>query len=175
MAEPQPGFGFTGMSLMFKFRDLIRPRKNVLKEVDIKPGYHVLDFGCGPGGYLLPLSRLIGASGKNFALDMNPQAIKSVKAIAANNKLNNVATILSDGATGLPDAGIDIVLLYDVFHHLSRPNDILAEFHRILKAGGVLSVSDHHMTGEDIESGITAAGLFRLSKKGKKVHNFVRV
>ena len=106
---------------------------------------------------------------------MNPQAIESVKALAAKNNFKNVETILSDGATGLPDASIDAVLLYDVFHHLGRPNDILAEFHRILKAGGVLSVSDHHMTGEDIESGITAAGLFRLSKKGKKVHNFVRV
>jgi ubiquinone/menaquinone biosynthesis C-methylase UbiE len=175
MKKQQSGVGFAGMSLMFKIRDIIRPRKNVLKEVDIKQGFHVLDFGCGPGGYIKPLAELVGAAGKIYALDMKPQALESVKAIAGKNGLTNVTTILSEGPTGLPDAGIDAVLLYDVFHHLVHPNDVLAEFHRILKAGGVLSVSDHHMTGENIEAGITAGGLFRLSKKGEKVHNFSRV
>jgi ubiquinone/menaquinone biosynthesis C-methylase UbiE len=175
MKEPQSKFGFAGMSLMFKIRDIIRPRKNILKEADLKPGFHVLDFGCGPGGYIRPLARIIGPSGKIYALDMNPQAIESVKALAAKSKLANVETILSDGLTGLPDGSIDAVLLYDVFHHLSRPNDVLAEFRRILKAGGTLSVSDHHLTGEDITSGVTAGGYFRLSKQGEKVHNFTRV
>ena len=159
---------------MFKLRDIIRPRGNVLHEIGIKPGFQVLDFGCGPGGYILPVAKLVGESGKIFALDMNPVAILAVKSLAANNKLANIHTILSDGATGLPDSSIDVVLLYDDLHQFIKPEEILKELHRILKPDGILSVSDHHMNEKDITSKISGTGLFRLSQKGK-VFNFNRV
>jgi len=174
MEKTQSGLSFKLMTLMFKIRDLIRPRGNVLKEVGIKAGYQVLDFGCGPGGYILPLAKLTGVSGKIFALDINPAAILTVKSLAAGHKLANVQTILSDGATGLPDGSIDVVLLYDVLHHLKSPEDVLRELHRVLKPGCILSVSDHHMNGKDITLKISGTGLFRLSRKGK-VFNFSRV
>jgi len=174
MEKPQSGISFKGMSLMFKIRDLVRPRGSILKEVGIKPGFQVLDFGCGPGGYLLPLAKLTGASGKIYALDMNPAAILTVKSLAARHKLANVQTILSDGATGLPDNSIDAVLLYDILHQLKNPNAVPAELHRILKPDGILSVSDHHMKEKGLTSKIAGTGLFRLSGKGK-VFNFSRV
>ena len=55
MDKPSSDFHFKGMSFLFKIRDLFLPRKNVLKEVGIRPGFHVLDYGCGPGAYLIPL------------------------------------------------------------------------------------------------------------------------
>jgi ubiquinone/menaquinone biosynthesis C-methylase UbiE len=171
MEKPQSGSSFKLMSLMFKLRDVIRPRGNILKEVGIKPGFQVLDYGCGPGGYILPLAKLTGATGKIYALDMNPAAILTVKSLAADHKLANVQTILSESATGLPDGSIDIALLYDVLHHLKSPDNVLAEIHRILKPDGILSVSDHHMDEKDITFKISGMGLFRLSKKGK-VFNF---
>jgi ubiquinone/menaquinone biosynthesis C-methylase UbiE len=174
MEQPQSGFSYRVMSFMFKLRDIVRPRGNVLKEVGIKPGFKVLDFGCGPGGYILPLAKLVGEPGKIFALDMNPAAILTVKSLAANHKLANVQTILSDGATGLPDGSIDVVLLYDLFHYLKNPDDILMELHRVLKPGGTLSVSDHHMNKTDISSRVSGTGLFRLSREGK-LSNFTRV
>jgi ubiquinone/menaquinone biosynthesis C-methylase UbiE len=173
--KSQSGIGFKGMAVMFKFRDFLRPRKNVLKEAGIRPGYHVLDFGCGPGGYIYPVSKLVGPSGTIYALDINPPALESVRKIAAQKKINNLITILSNNKTGLPDASIDVVLLYDVFHHLNNPNDILKELGRVLKPDGILSMSDHHMKQAAIISGITGSGLFRLSKKGKKVYNFKKV
>lgn len=172
MEDRQSGFSFFLMSLQFKIRDIIKPRKNVLKEVGIKTGFYVLDFGCGPGGYIKSLAKMVGPSGKIYALDVNPTALESVKRIALKNKITNIETILSDGATGLPDAGLDAVLLYDVLHHLVQRDTILAELRRVLKNGGVLSVTDHHLTEEDILSRITASGFFRLREKGKIVYNF---
>ena len=174
MERNPSGIGFKLMSLGFKFRDIIRPRKNVLKDAGIKPGSHVLDFGCGPGGYILPLAKILGKSGKIYALDVNPQAIDSVKALVARKGLANVETIISDCATGLPDASIDVILLYDVFHTFSAPGTILAELKRVLNPKGILSFNDHHMREDDILSGMTGNGFFRLLRKGARTYSFVK-
>ena len=108
------------MALEFKIRDSRNPRANILKEVGIKQGFKVLDFGCGPGGYVLPASKLVGETGKVYALDITPLAIKMVRHIVEKNGLKNVETILSDCATGLPSESLDVALLYDVFHGLRK-------------------------------------------------------
>jgi ubiquinone/menaquinone biosynthesis C-methylase UbiE len=175
MEKTQSDFGFKFMSLMFKLRDLFKPRGRVLKEAGIGSGAQVLDFGCGPGGYILPLSRLIGSYGKIYALDINPQAIQTVKTIVSKKNLTNVETILSDGKTGLPDMSLDYVLLYDVLHHLNQPEDTLAEIYRVLKPEGVLSMSDHHLEDDEIIQTITTPGAFKLLKRDKLVFNFTKV
>ena len=160
---------------MLKVRDLVKPRGRVLNEAGIKPDAQVLDFGCGPGCYILPLSRILGPYGKIYALDINPQAIRSVKNITSKKNLNNIETIISDGKTGLPDMSMDFVLLYDVLHHLRQPEDTLAELHRVLKPNGILSMNDHHMEDDEITRTITAPGTFKLLRRGEFAFNFTRV
>jgi len=175
MSELQSSLSFKVMSFWFKVRDFFKPRDDVLKEVGIQPDAQVLDFGCGPGGYILPLSKMIGPYGKIYALDINPQAIRSVKNIASRKNLNNIDTILSDGKTGLPDMSMDFVLLYDVLHHLSQPEDTLAELYRVLKPDGILTMSDHHMQDEEITKTITAPGTFTLLRRGELAFYFTKV
>ena len=175
MDKPMPSFAFRLMSLGFKFRDLFLDPIDILKEAGIKPGFQVLDYGCGPGSYTIVAARLVSESGKIYALDIHPLAIKRVQNAAAKKNLTNVETILSDCTTGLPDESIDVVLLYDILHGLGSPHEILAELHRVLKPDGILSLSDHHIKEEDITSKITSPGLFRLSRKGEKVYNFSKI
>jgi len=176
MDKPKSNFDFRLMSFGFKFRDFFLPRKNILEEVGIKSGFHILDYGCGPGSYAIAAAQLVGKSGKVYALDIHPIAIKRIQNIASKRKLTNVETILSDCATGLPDKNIDVALLYDTLHELSEPDKVLEELHRVLKPNGILSFNDHHMKEEsEILSKITGKGLFRLSRKGKGVYNFLKV
>jgi ubiquinone/menaquinone biosynthesis C-methylase UbiE len=147
---------------------------NILKEVGIKPGFRVLDYGCGPGSYIIPLAELVGESGKVYALDIHPLAIRKVQDIASKKQLTNVKTILSDCKTGLPDNSLDVVLLYDIFHHLSEPDLILKELRRVLKLDGVLSFSDHHMKENEIISRVTNSGLFKLARKGQRTYTFLK-
>jgi ubiquinone/menaquinone biosynthesis C-methylase UbiE len=172
MDKAESNFGFRFMAFGYRFRDLRLPRMNILREVEIKPGFHVLDYGCGPGSYIVPLVELVGESGKIYALDIHPLAIQKVQDIASKKPLANVETILSDCQTGLPDNSLDVVLLYDIFHHLSDPNGVLKELHRVLKPDGILSLSDHHMKENEIVSGVTNSGLFRLSRKGQRTYTF---
>lgn len=172
MDKAESNFGFRLMSLGYRFRDLRLPRMSILKEVGIKPGFHVLDYGCGPGSYIVPLAELVGESGKVYALDIHPLAVKKVQGIASKKKRANVETILSDCRTGLPDNSLEVVLLYDIFHHLSDRDKVLKELHRVLKPDGVLSFSDHHMKENEIVSEVTNSGLFRLSRKGQRTYTF---
>ena len=174
MDKPMSNSDFQFMSVGYKFRDLRLPRKNILDEVGIKPGFHVLDYGCGPGSYIVPLAELVGESGKVYGLDIHPLAIQKVRRIASRKRLANVETILSDCQTGLPDNSLDVVLLYDIFHHLSEPDRILGELHRVLRLDGILSLSDHHMKENEVVSGVANSGLFRLARKGRTTHTFLK-
>lgn len=174
MDRPMSNFDFRFMSAGYKFREFRLPRMNILKEVGIKPGFHVLDYGCGPGSYIVPLAELVGKSGKIYALDIHPLAIRKVQDIASKKQLANVETILSDCQTGLPDNSLDAVLLYDAFHQLSDPDVVLKELHRILKPDGILSFSDHHMREDEIVSEVTNSGLFRLLRKGLRTYTFLK-
>jgi ubiquinone/menaquinone biosynthesis C-methylase UbiE len=143
-------------------------------EAGIKVGDQLLDYGCGPGGYVLPAVELVGNSGRVHALDMNPLAVKRVQKIASKNQLANVETIYSDCKTGLQDESLDVVLLYDIFHMLSDPNGVLKELYRVLKPNGILSFSDHHMEQNAIIDKVTEGGLFGLSKKEKRTYSFFK-
>jgi ubiquinone/menaquinone biosynthesis C-methylase UbiE len=173
--RPDPNLHFRLMFFTYKFRDFFVPRMKILKEVGIEEGFHVLDYGCGPGSYVAPLADLVGPSGKIYALDIHPLAIQTVKKRAARRKLTNVETIQSDCQTGLPDQSVDVALLYDVFHDLDNPKEVVRELHRILKPNAILSFSDHHLQEVDIVSRLTGEGLFRLAQKGQRTYAFQKI
>ena len=166
--------GFNLMSFGFKIRNFFNPPANILEEAKIKPGFYILDYGCGPGSYSIAASELVGKFGKVYALDIHPLAIKKVKDFASKRQLENIETIHSDCKTSLPENSMDMVLLYDVFHELSNPNAVLEELHRILKPGGILSFSDHHMKEHEFLTKITANGFFNPLKGNKHTYSFVK-
>ena len=166
---------FRLMSLVIRLRDLRLPRGEILKEVGIQTGFRVLDFGCGPGSYVPAVSDLVGPSGKVYALDIHPLAVQGVQRLVSRRGLTNVGTILSDCQTGLPNDFVDVALLYDIYHDLGEPDRVLKELHRVLKPGGFLSFSDHHMKGEEIMARITAGALFCLAGKGRMTYKFSKV
>ncbi len=172
MDKPVSNLDFRLMSLVLLLRDLRLPRMEILKEVGIKVGFQVLDFGCGPGSYVAAASRLVSQSGKVYALDIHPLAVRSVARMASKKGLPNVETVLSDCHTGLPDRSIDVVLLYDTHHGLSEPDRVLQELHRVLKPDGILSFSDHHLKEPEILARVTESGLFKLEGKGKRTYRF---
>ncbi len=87
MNKTSSNLGFKLMALTFKLRDLFRPRTEILKEAGIKSGYHVLDYGCGSGSYIMDTARLVGESGMVYALDIHPLVIQMVQNLASKKKL----------------------------------------------------------------------------------------
>ena len=165
---------FARMARKYRIRDFFSPPGRILAEAGIRAGDTVLDFGCGPGGFVAPAAKLVGGGGAVYALDRLREALDTVAGIVAKRRLMNVRTILSDCATGLPDGIVDVALLYDTFHMLDPAECVLAELHRVLKEGGTLSFSDHHMKDDAIRSRVEAGGLFELVGRKRKTYLFRR-
>ncbi|MDY6794697.1 MAG: class I SAM-dependent methyltransferase [Actinomycetota bacterium] len=172
MGDFLDGLDFRIMSMGFFFRDLAIPREKTLEEAGLKPGFQVLDYGCGRGSYSLPAAAAVGESGKVYALDVQPLALRAVLRKMERKGIANIEIIESDCSTGLPDGSVDLVLFYDIFHMLDDPGWVLKELNRVLKPGSILSASDHHMKEADIVSGIQKGGLFELTGSGKKTCSF---
>ncbi len=170
----QSNVGFQMMAAMFWFRDLFCPPERIVEEAGIDEGASVLDYGCGPGGHALAAARMAGPKGKVYALDIHPLAIRTVQSKARKQGLENLEFIQSDCATGLPDASLDVVLLYDTYHDLERADKVLKELHRVLKPTGRLSFSDHHMKHDEILARITESRRFEFLSTGKKTITFAR-
>jgi len=159
-------------TLFFRARDLLQPPREKLKEAELRPGWRVLDFGCGVGGHSIAAAKLVGEAGHVFAADIKPHMVEQVKKRTAGRGLANVTGILTDCSTGLADKTIDAVLLYDVFHDLERPDQVLDELARVLRPGGTLSFSDHHLKDKEIITGMTSGGKFRPARRERLTWTF---
>jgi ubiquinone/menaquinone biosynthesis C-methylase UbiE len=166
---------FRGMAFTFNIRNFFRPRKNIIADLGIKTGDSILDFGCGPGAYIPGTEELIGPSGHIYALDAQPMATEYVQELCRKKKYSNVTSILSDRATGLISASVDVIFLYDILHGLTDAKPIFEELHRVVKPGGILSVNDHHLQQEGIISRVTATDHFKMAEKKSKTIAFCRV
>jgi len=172
MSHIDSASGFRLMALSYKVRDALKPRLPFLEEAGVREGMTVLDFGCGPGSYVVPAARMAGNTGVVYALDVQPVALAMSRDRAARAGLANVRTILSDCDTGLPGNSVDIALLYDIYHGLAYPTTILTELHRVLRPSGILSSHDHHLKGPVLKQSIESSGLFRMQRIGALTLSF---
>ena len=47
-----------------------------LREIGLKKGQAVLDFGCGDGHYTIPASKAVGMNGRVYALDKDKNKLE---------------------------------------------------------------------------------------------------
>ena len=81
----------------------------MLSLVCFRPGMKVLDLGCGWGLVGVLAARLCGE--ENVVLsDIDPQAVAAAARNAARNGVPGVQTVVSDGFSGLREAGFDLIL-----------------------------------------------------------------
>lgn len=113
--------------------------KTAVRMMELKPGMVVADFGAGSGYYTELLARAVGRTGKVFATDIQPGMIDLLRKRIRDRKLSQVEAVLATGdSSGLPDGCCDVILMVDVYHELSRPQQVLRELKKALKPGGRL-------------------------------------
>lgn len=146
-----------------------------LKNIGMKSGQVVLDFGCKHGTYAIPAAMVVGEHGTVYAVDKSKDALHEIANKAGEKELKNIERIAVTDQIKLllSDESVDLILLYDVLHLVESRERLLAEFYRVSKPLGILSVypkhheKDMNMDLDEVKEEIETMG-FRFEKKGFK-------
>jgi ubiquinone/menaquinone biosynthesis C-methylase UbiE len=168
-SERMPDMAFRLMSLTFDVIDLLHPHVDGRAETfGIKEGSTVVDYGCGPGRYTTRFSKLVGDSGKVYAVDIHELAIDTVKRKIARLSLRNVEPVLARGYnSSLPDHVADTVCVLDMFFGIKEPTEFLKELKRIVKKDGMLVIDDGHQPRDVTKKKILASNLWVIEEEIK--------
>lgn len=105
----------------------------------IEPGQTVADIGAGSGYYAVRLAAAVGAKGRVYATDIQPEMLAIIKKKIDAGSLTNVELVLGGEADlKLPARAIDLALMVDVYHELARPQAMLRAIKTALKPDGRL-------------------------------------
>jgi ubiquinone/menaquinone biosynthesis C-methylase UbiE len=111
----------------------------VLAALELKPGMTVADIGAGTGYYSWRMAQRVGAAGKVYAVDIQPEMIRLLEKQIARRGTENVKPVLSTPSDPrLPVAALDLAIMVDVYHEFQFPYEMLAAITRALKPGGRL-------------------------------------
>jgi ubiquinone/menaquinone biosynthesis C-methylase UbiE len=145
-------------SLGFIVHNPIRRRymQPVLERVGLRAGEHVLELGPGPGAFSLDAARMLGPAGRLIAVDIQPEMIARLERRAREAGVSNIETHVA-GAHTLPleDESVDRAFLVTVLPEIPDRPRALAELRRVLKAGGVLSVTEEFLDPDYLFAGET--------------------
>lgn len=108
----------------------------------LKPGFDLLDCGCGVGSITLDLAELV-APGKVIGVDMDEGQLEIARASAQQRGLDNV-TFEPGNVYELrfTSGTFDAVLAHTLLYHLSDPLRAIKELRRVLKPTGLAAISD---------------------------------
>jgi SAM-dependent methyltransferase len=97
-----------------------------------------LEIGAGTGYFSLNLMRA-GVLGEVICTDISPGMVTTLAENARRLGLDGVSAIRAEAqALPFPDQSFDIVLGHAVLHHLPDLEASFAEFHRVLRPGGLI-------------------------------------
>jgi ubiquinone/menaquinone biosynthesis C-methylase UbiE len=86
----------------------------------------------------------VAPTGRVYATDIQPEMIALLESRLARDHVSGVQTVrATDADTGLPASTLDLILLVDVYHELSRPQLVLRQLRRALKPGGRLALLEY--------------------------------
>jgi ubiquinone/menaquinone biosynthesis C-methylase UbiE len=156
--------------------------RTLIKALNLKSGETVCDMGCGNGYYTLKMAKLVGKKGRVLAVDIQPEMLHMLDLRVKDAHVNNVEPIQSTLVDPkLPEAEVDLILLVDVYHEFSNPEEMLQAMRKALKPHGRLALVEfrledpsvpikleHKMSKEQIMKEIPPNG-FKLVEEFEKL------
>ncbi len=176
---PAPAMSYLGADWLTRSERIAEEQPEaMLDALRITPGMRVADIGAGVGYHALRLSPRVGAAGKVYATDLQPEMLELLGAAVREAGLGNIEAVRSsDRSTGLPDASIDLALMVDVYHELAEPAPFMRDLRRALAPGGRVALvefrgedpsvpikEEHKMTVAQVDAELAAYGLIRCER-----------
>ena len=162
-------------------RDQDQKPARVVDALALKPGMHVADLGAGSGYFTRRFVEAVTETGKVYAIDIEPEALKYVEeSIVHMHRSFEAEFILArPDNPKLPIESVDLIFVCDTYHHLEDRSTYFRNVKSSLKPGGRIAIVDfyhdersgelgfpkrHLVPREQVLEEMTAAG-YRLSKE----------
>lgn len=142
----------------------------------IKPGDTVIDIGCGPGFFSLPMAEMVGPQGKVIAVDLQSEMLDQVSKRLSNTTAEFPLLLhqCTEDSLGLdPKVQADFILAYYLVHETPDQRGFFRGVKTHLKTDGRLLVVEpsFHVGKNDFEETVHSAekaGLTVLDRPKKK-------
>lgn len=130
----------------YLYNDLMAPAlTDAVAALALRPGWRVLDAGCGPGGVLPLLAAGVAPTGTVLGLDVSMPHVERARQLVRERGLHDAVTVeVADLRAGLPivPRSCDAVWSADVLYPdtVGKLGAIVARLSLALKPGGILAV-----------------------------------
>jgi len=121
--------------------EFLDPSK-ILQQLHLPDNLTAVDFGCGSGGWTIPLASLL-ENGQVIAVDILDEALSALSSKAKLYNLQNIKKIKGDveeKIPEIPEESCDLVLITDLLFQAENKEGVFKEARRILKNNGKVLV-----------------------------------
>ena len=109
----------------------------------VSDGTVIAEIGAGSGRFTEALARRVGERGWIYSTEISEENREVIRTRVQQAGLRNVAVVeAATDATNLPDGCCDVLLLRNVYHHISNPELFAASIASALRADGRLVLID---------------------------------
>ena len=141
------------------FRRMFHNPERILARF-IKPGDTVLDVGCGPGFFTIPMARMVGEKGLVIAADVSPGMLERVKRRAERAGVSGrILLQLSDQNKLGVSQKVDFALAFWAAHEAGDLGRFFADIKAALRPDGIFLLVEPkmHVSDRSYEEIVAAA------------------
>jgi len=123
----------------------------LIKALNVKEGMVIADVGAGSGYHTFRLAPLVGEQGKILAVDIQQEMLDLMKKKADKQGVKNVELVKgTEQDPKLPAAGVDLIILVDVYHEFSHPYEMSEKMVAALKPGGRIAFVEFRLEDDAV-------------------------
>lgn len=135
----------------------------------IREGMTVLDLGCGPGYFTMAIARMVGASGRVIASDLQAGMLRKVRDKVRGTELEGRVTLhqCREDRIGVAEK-VDFVLAFYMVHEVPDQEQFFREIGSLLKPGGQVLIVEPplHVSKKDFAETVSTARLAGFTPSG---------
>ena len=127
----------------------------------VKEGMKVLDVGCGPGFFSVELAKIVGTSGKVYAVDLQEGMLQIVRNKVQGTSLEKIIQLIKCEKDGIviPEK-VDFILAFYMVHEVPDKDKFFATIKNFLNDRGELLIVEpklFHVSKKEFASTISKA------------------
>ena len=121
---------------------VVKAFQTQLRLLDLKPGNHALDIGCGIGDRAAQMAEFVGPNGNIVGTDLSSVMVETSKNRHGRSGLPLEFYVANACDQPFPDTSFDAIRTERVLMYIRDPSEAFREFKRLLKDSGRLLVAD---------------------------------